>query len=392
MGKKDIWYTVFLPNGLNTIPVNLGPPVNTAGDDITPYYHQASGTLYFSSDGHNGLGGFDIYKSKGFKNTWNEPVNLGAPINSIYDEMYYTVNENDTNGFFTSNRPGSFYNEKDTCCKYDIYEYRISYKKIPPKLIAKKDNVKPEILVTEPVKNQLIHRDATIKEIPNTKIQKPITSNEQLIKNIEQDTTTYEKPITNKEQQITKNEQLTTNNELPTKNTELRTTNNELRTPLILYFDNDYPDPGTDKIYTDYNYISLLKDYATRRNEYIKQYSGTQHSSVQPRASSLQKEINNFFDDKVIRAEDYLKEFSEQLMASLKKGCKITLEIGGYCSPLYTSPYNYNLSQRRISSFIVYICHYNNGEFIKYFHPSSDNSGALSFIFKPEGKEKRLRM
>jgi hypothetical protein len=334
MGKKDIWYTVLLPDGKYTDPVNLGPPVNSSGDDKTPYYHQASGTLYFSSDGHNGLGGFDIFKSKGFKNTWKEPVNLGAPFNTIYDEMYYTVNETDTNGYFTSNRTGSFYNEKDTCCKFDIYEYQVTYIIIPPSGISLKD---------------------TGKQLANSPLERG--------------------------QRGVSDEQHTTNNKL------LSTINYKLST-ITLFFDNDYPDPVTNKIYTDHNYLNLLKDYINKREEYIKQYSGNINSSLNPQASNFRNDINVFFDDKVVNAENRLKEFSEQLMTLLHKGCNISLEIGGYCSPLFTSPYNYNLSQRRISSFIVYLCHYNNGEFIKYFHPSDDNIGKLSFILKPEGRDK----
>ena len=121
-GGMDIWYSLIQDNDF-TEPVNLGNIINTAGDEITPFYHEKTQTLYFSSDWHEGLGGFDIFKSKGALGSWEKPVNMGYPINSSANDMYFTVNEVDNDGFLTSNRLGSYYVTDETCCN-DIYEYR----------------------------------------------------------------------------------------------------------------------------------------------------------------------------------------------------------------------------------------------------------------------------
>jgi len=121
MGKKDIWYTVY-KNGQYYEPTNLGSIVNTPGDEVSPYYYNATKTLYFSSDWLSGLGGFDIFKSKGGLNEWTPPQNMGYPINSSYNDLYFTVNEVDSDGYFTSNRPGSFFIKGETCCN-DIWSY-----------------------------------------------------------------------------------------------------------------------------------------------------------------------------------------------------------------------------------------------------------------------------
>lgn len=88
------------------MPINLGPDINTEGNEIFPYISPDS-RLYFASNSHVGLGGLDIYYAtpKG-KGDWNTPVNLGAPINSTGDDFGISFSENGSWGVFTSNRTG----------------------------------------------------------------------------------------------------------------------------------------------------------------------------------------------------------------------------------------------------------------------------------------------
>lgn len=120
-GKMDLWY-VIIKDGKPGEPVNLGSIVNTPGDEITPFYHDSTGTLYFSSDWHAGLGGYDIFASRGALNEWTSPKNIGYPLNTGYNDVYFTVNPLDNDGYLTSNRPGSLYIKSETCCN-DIYYY-----------------------------------------------------------------------------------------------------------------------------------------------------------------------------------------------------------------------------------------------------------------------------
>ncbi len=120
-GKMDIWYVV-IKDGKFGEPTNLGSNINTPGDEITPFYYDSTQTLYFSSDWHKGLGGFDIFKSKGALNQWETPKNIGFPLNTGYNDIYFTINRVDDDGYFTSNRPGSLYIKSETCCN-DIYYY-----------------------------------------------------------------------------------------------------------------------------------------------------------------------------------------------------------------------------------------------------------------------------
>ncbi len=123
-GGLDIWYTIYNPRKKEySAPRNAGSKINTVGDEITPFYDHMSRTLYFSSNGHPGLGGFDIFKAMGELRKWFDPRNVGYPVSSSYDDLYFTISRNRENGFLVSNRPGGNSFRNPTCCD-DIYLYR----------------------------------------------------------------------------------------------------------------------------------------------------------------------------------------------------------------------------------------------------------------------------
>lgn len=106
LGGMDIWKTTINDDGETTKPVNLGENINTPLDEITPFYHSKSKTLYFSSEGHIGFGGFDVFKAtiNPFTDWWGDPVNVGQPINSPRDDAYFVWGKNMQNGYVTSDR------------------------------------------------------------------------------------------------------------------------------------------------------------------------------------------------------------------------------------------------------------------------------------------------
>ena len=88
-GGYDLW-KASLDSNHEVIQVqNLGNVINTSGDEEAPYFHEKSGTLVFSSDGHVGMGGFDIFYAQGnfSLSDWEKPVNAGAPLNSSKDDL-----------------------------------------------------------------------------------------------------------------------------------------------------------------------------------------------------------------------------------------------------------------------------------------------------------------
>lgn len=104
-GGMDLYYSD-LNNGAWGSPINLGPVVNTEGNEIFPFAEK-NGQLHFASNGHIGLGGLDIYYTVPLaKSEWTMPVNLGAPINSNADDFGIAFGGNLSWGFFTSDRDG----------------------------------------------------------------------------------------------------------------------------------------------------------------------------------------------------------------------------------------------------------------------------------------------
>ncbi len=103
-GGTDL-YVVRWVNGRWGKPQNLGTQINSPGNEMFPFIHNDS-ILYFSSDGNFGLGGLDIYESIYDGTNWSNPVNLGYPVNTSFDDSGYIVDSLDMEGFFSSNRMG----------------------------------------------------------------------------------------------------------------------------------------------------------------------------------------------------------------------------------------------------------------------------------------------
>lgn len=125
-GGLDIWYCLIDAKFGFSEPVNLSE-INTADNDITPFYNKGSDFLYFSSDGREGLGGYDVYKSGKINNEFGGVINAGTPLNSSYHDIYYFEKEDGNTAFLSSNREGSFFLDSyfESCC-YDIYKLDIT--------------------------------------------------------------------------------------------------------------------------------------------------------------------------------------------------------------------------------------------------------------------------
>lgn len=117
-GGKDLYQVSFSAMGNFATPENLSA-LNTERDEATPYFDQNAQTLYFSSTGYQNLGGYDIYKSKWAKNTWQTPKHLPAPLNSSYNDLYYAPNGLQK-AVMTSNRIGAAVLGEESCC-YDLF-------------------------------------------------------------------------------------------------------------------------------------------------------------------------------------------------------------------------------------------------------------------------------
>lgn len=127
VGKLDIWYSKKDVFGKFEEPINPGEPVNSIDNEITPFYDTAEKALYFSSEWHVGLGGFDIFRSEGEPGSFKEPENMKPPVNSSANDFYF-IRKGPTH-IFASNRIGSITRKGATCCN-DLYMYKTEEEKL----------------------------------------------------------------------------------------------------------------------------------------------------------------------------------------------------------------------------------------------------------------------
>ena len=137
-GGYDIYKTSLNENGEWDFPENLGPVINTSGNEKSPFIHTDSQTLYFSSDGHMGLGGYDIFFTKLDTNgTWSSPQNIGYPINSYDDDVGFFVGTDGRYGYFASNK-------YDGLGGWDLYYFDLYEEARPEKVLFLKGIVQTE--------------------------------------------------------------------------------------------------------------------------------------------------------------------------------------------------------------------------------------------------------
>jgi tetratricopeptide (TPR) repeat protein len=207
-GGLDIWQSIIEEGGkIFSDPSNLAE-INTSKDDLTPFFHTPSQTLFFSSDGFQGMGGYDIYRVRR-GDPGGIPEHLGAPVNTSYNDVYFTLGEDGKSGFLSSNRPGSSYLDQNykACCN-DIY--RVEWL---------------ELAVEEPVASSE-GNDPPEGEEKSGEISGA---------------------------------------EMPDRLEDFL--------PLALYFDNDEPDRRTRRTTTRKNYGDTFDKYYNRKQEYLLEYA-----------------------------------------------------------------------------------------------------------------------
>lgn len=131
MGGRDIWKCIKLPNGKWSKSTNLGAPINTQYDEESPFIHPSGNVLFFSSKGHQSIGGFDIFFSSKKEGGWEEPLNIGYPINTTDDDVFYVTSPDGKRGYYSSSSRPEGYGDKD------IYMVTIPERKEQPLVLIK---------------------------------------------------------------------------------------------------------------------------------------------------------------------------------------------------------------------------------------------------------------
>ncbi len=169
-GGLDIYYSPLDEQGLPEAPMNF-EAVNTSKDDVTPFFHAKSQTLYYSTNGRQSLGGFDVYKTIKQDGKWSKIVHTGYPLSTSYNDIYFTLNDNGNEGYFASNREGSkFLAAEITACCNDIF--RAEFEDFLLDLLAFTFNAetKADLLNTEVALFEMMNgvpKEITFKKLPN---------------------------------------------------------------------------------------------------------------------------------------------------------------------------------------------------------------------------------
>jgi outer membrane protein OmpA-like peptidoglycan-associated protein/Tol biopolymer transport system component len=168
IGSYDIWKSTLTAEGIWTIPVNLGAKINTIYDESTPFIHADGKTLYFSSNGWPGFGDKDIFFSRiTTDGEFSNPINLGYPINTFNEEIGLTVSADGNDGLFSSNMTGGGFGD------LDIYHFKLPEAVKPLPVTYVKGTVKDKdskallsanVLVVDLKTNTAVFNDFTSEE------------------------------------------------------------------------------------------------------------------------------------------------------------------------------------------------------------------------------------
>ncbi len=337
-----------------------------------PYFDDKTQTLYFSSDMPGGYGDFDLYTSSWDGEHWTKPENLGNQINTKYDEVFpslspdghllYTSNHlettggldlvifkegkrylfpepfntvyddltisflNDTSGYFASNRNQSPFND-------DIYIFNNKPAPFYVRVVDKNtkmpiSGVSVSFRADDPRLDGRIVTSAEGEGLIYTGFERPFPVEFVASK------TGYITSEIKSDQFVREDKRWVFILELEPDVRETTIADIIPEGYFVVYFDNDYPNPGTWRTRTDYSYLETLEAYKERWPEYYE-------VAVSPKA-----ELDAFFEE-VETGMNQLAALTQFLHEEFKKGIQYTIHFTSHASPLSTNAYNMNLSQRR---------------------------------------------
>ena len=447
-GGLDIWAVDILEGGEFGIPYNV-QSINTPEDDVTPFHHLPTNTLYFSSLGHKSLGGFDIFKAYALESGWGDVSHMGYPLNSSFDDLYYTLSEDGKKALFSSNREGSnFIDDGMEACCFDIYEVNIlpfvnlitqtfdqstgdSLFGVSVQLI---DLADPQNLILEeliPRKSQYhfpIDRDRNYIIVAQKEGYLPdtvdfssfdLTPGEDVLKQIylvpdmlDLEVQVFdawtEQPLVGAtvgvinpaDPRLTRQEETNMDSHVfhfdvqrgntyrilanrkgyisgveSIEKTELDGVERLIKKiylergglsdylPLVLYFDNDRPNPRSGSPETRLRYTETFPPYIERKPRFIEVFTEPLEGEE---ARMAEAELTRFFETEVRKGVEDLDNFFELLLVHLEAGDTVNIDLKGYTSPRARPEYNLILGMRRVNSVKNDFMSFDNGAFRRY--------------------------
>lgn len=183
IGDRDIYYCEMAVNGDWGLPKNIGSEINTKYGEEAVFMHPDGVTMYFSSKGHNSMGGYDIFKSTLENGKWQKPVNLGYPINGPDDDVFFVVSGSGNRAYFAATKTGGYGD-------YDLYKITFLGPEKQP-LLNSQDQLLA--MVAKPINNLKTETTIELKSakltilkgvIMDEKTEKPLSADIELIDNV----------------------------------------------------------------------------------------------------------------------------------------------------------------------------------------------------------------
>lgn len=356
LGKTDIWSSTLI-DGRPSLPVNLGPVINTVDEELSPFFDSQTQQLYFASNWHYGFGGLDMFFTTWQGGSWTTPKNLGAAVNSPQNDFYFYKSMDRSANYFASNRKGSQYIKAETCCN-DIWMYTTGeHIDVPP---VPDTIIRMDTSATAVIQKDTSPTSSIIPDTPSAFISTAISHDIHLdsarvaqLRELIADT-----PKSYIDRSITSMKQLL---------------------PVTLYFHNDEPECCNLRDTTALNYVETYQSYWRLLDRYKKEFAKGLTAGSKTEA---EREVFDLFTKKVDKGYYDLIQFSRQLLDALQAGTKVEITIQGYCSPLNYNLYNIKLADRRIASLKNYFYHYHDGMLLYFME-----SGQLSIKGEALGEE-----
>lgn len=296
-GQRDLYMSVRRPDGKWATPRNLGQKINTLLDEDAPFFHPDGKTLYFSSEGHKGMGGFDVFKTVMQPDgSWSKPVNLGHPINTPGDDVYFVMTASGKNAYYASAVGAVNYGGKDI--------YRITF-------------LKADTLPAAPATSVTVLKGV----ITDAKTRKPVEASVLIIDNSTGDTLSV-----------------------------LRSNRKTGRYLITLPPGKNY---GIVASAPGYLFCSENVDIPATQLEYQEV---VQDLELQPLQKGSRVVLNNiFFDfDKATLRRESQPELN-RLVKMLRENPRLRLRIGGHTDNKGSDEYNQKLSENRAQAVVAYL-------------------------------------
>ncbi len=353
-GGLDVWFAKHRSADAFDEPINI-TKINTPFNDITPSVDNTSATpvLYFSSDGLIGFGNYDVYYSTWNGNAWATPINMGMPVNTGYNDVYFWMDSKMEKAVVSSNRPESesMLKEDPACCN-DLYDLKFLEKELLVVNETPKSEPEPELVPTPQPEPKPIPKPVLVptpKSEPTRPAPEPVV-------------VTTPEPVV-RPQPVP----------VPTRTVSISTI-----LPVKVYFDNDEPDKRTTRTRTIKSYAQSYNEYLYREPVFYERYGEKLPSSEK---SEVVSRLSDFFNNDVRKGYSDLQLLSSLVLEQLSLGKNVTIEVKGFTSPRAKTKYNEYLAQRRTSSLLNFFKAYQNKVFATYLA-----SGKLKIVELPIGE------